>query len=46
MSGAEDSQRIETAGIVRDSRLDGTRLLIDLAEGGYRFRAYAAVPAA
>jgi signal transduction histidine kinase len=45
MSGAEDSQRIETAGIVRDARVDGTRLLIDLAEGGYRFRAYATVPA-
>jgi signal transduction histidine kinase len=45
MSGAEDSQRIETTGIVRDARVDGSRLAIDLAAGGYRFRAYATVPA-
>jgi signal transduction histidine kinase len=45
MSGAEDSQRIETSGIVRDARVDGSRLAIDLAAGGYRFRAYATVPA-
>jgi signal transduction histidine kinase len=45
MSGAEDSQRIETTGIVRDARVDGSRLTIDLAAGGYRFRAYVAVPA-
>jgi signal transduction histidine kinase len=45
MSGAEDSQRIETSGIVRDARVDGLRLVIDLAAGGYRFRAYAPVPA-
>jgi len=45
MSGAEDSQRIETSGIVRDARLDGSRLVIDLAAGGYRFRAYVTVPA-
>jgi signal transduction histidine kinase len=44
MSGAEDSQRIETAGIVRDVHLDGSRLAIDLAAGGYRFRAYIIVP--
>jgi signal transduction histidine kinase len=44
MSGAEDSQRIETTGIVRDARVDGSRLAIDLAAGGYRFRAYATVP--
>jgi signal transduction histidine kinase len=45
MSGAEDSQRIETTGIVRDARVDGSRLAIDLAAGGYRFRAYTTVPA-
>ena len=45
MSGAEDSQRIEISGIVRDARLDGPRLAIDLVAGGYRFRAYVTVPA-
>src|ERR1035437_1192549 len=45
MSGAEDSQRIETSGIVRDARVDGARLSIDLVAGGYRFRAYVIVPA-
>lgn len=45
MSGAEDSQRIEISGVVRDVRLDGQRLAVDLAAGGYRFRAYVIVPA-
>ncbi len=40
MSGAEDSQRIEISGIVRDARIDGGRLILDLAAGGYRFRAF------
>ena len=40
MSGAEDSQRIEISGIVRDARLDGGRLILDMANGGYRFRAF------
>lgn len=40
MSGAEDSQRIEISGIVRDARIDGGRLMLDLAAGGYRFRAF------
>ncbi|MEJ0089857.1 MAG: histidine kinase [Limisphaerales bacterium] len=44
MSGAEDSQRIEITGIVRDARVDGSRLAIDLVAGGYRFRAYVNVP--
>ena len=44
MSGSEDSQRIEIPGMVRDVQLDGTRLAIDLVEGGYRFRAYVTVP--
>jgi signal transduction histidine kinase len=45
MSGAEDSQRIEISGIVRDTRMDGSRLAIDLVAGGFRFRAYVIVPA-
>jgi signal transduction histidine kinase len=45
MSGTEDSQRIEISGIVRDARVNGSRLSIDLAAGGYRFRAYATIPA-
>ncbi|HEV2694672.1 MAG TPA: histidine kinase [Verrucomicrobiae bacterium] len=44
MSGAEDSQRIEASGIVRDARVDGSRMAVDLAAGGYRFRAYVDVP--
>jgi signal transduction histidine kinase len=40
MSGAEDSQRVQISGIVRDSRLDGNRIIIDLVSGGYRFRAF------
>lgn len=44
MSGAEDSQRIEIAGIVRAARVGGSRLDLDLVTGGYRFRAYAPIP--
>lgn len=44
MSGTEDSQRIEISGIVRDARMEGSRLAIDLAAGGYRFRAFVTVP--
>ena len=44
MSGAEDSQRIEISGVVRDARIDGARLSADLVSGGYRFRVYAPVP--
>ncbi len=44
-SGAEDSQRIEISGVVRDARVDNSRLAIDLVSGGYRFRAYANAPA-
>lgn len=40
MSGSEDSQRIEISGIVRDARLEGGRQIIDLVNGGYRFRAF------
>ncbi len=41
MSGAEDSQRVEISGVVREARIDGSRLIADLVSGGYRFRAYA-----
>lgn len=40
VSGAEDSQRIEISGLVRDARIDSGRLAVDLVSGGYRFRAY------
>ena len=40
MSGAEDSQRILISGIVRDARTEGGRQVIDLVNGGYRFRAF------
>jgi hypothetical protein len=40
MSGAEDSQRIEVSGLVRAARLEGSRLIVDLVSGGYRFRVY------
>ena len=45
MSGSEDSQRVAISAIVRDARLDGSRLALDLVVGGYRFRAYIIVPA-
>ena len=44
MSGAEDSQRVEITGVVRDARLDGSRLALDLVTGGYRYVAYVTVP--
>jgi signal transduction histidine kinase len=44
MSGAEDSQRIEISGVVRDARIEADRLVTDLVSGGYRFRVYAPVP--
>ena len=44
MSGAEDSQRIEISSIVRDARSDGGRITLDLASGGYRFRAFLPPP--
>lgn len=43
MTGMEDSQRVEISGMVRDARVEGARLTVDLISGGYRFRAY--VPA-
>ena len=44
MSGAEDSQRIEVSGVVRDARADGLRLTADLVSGGFRFRVFAPFP--
>ena len=44
MSGAEDSQRIETSGTVRAARIDGQRLAADVVFGGYRFRVYGPIP--
>src|SRR6266446_2880197 len=40
MSGAEDSQRVEVAGLVRSAQLDGSRLIVDMVSGGYRFRVF------
>src|ERR1035437_10870809 len=39
MSGVEDSQRTEIAGIVRTAQLSGHRIGIELVSGGYRFHA-------
>ncbi len=39
MSGAEDSQRVEVSGIVRTAEPSGGRIGIQIASGGYRFRA-------
>lgn len=41
MSGIEDGLRVETSGIVRTARLEGGRLRIDLAVGGYRLEVFA-----
>jgi signal transduction histidine kinase len=39
LSGAEDGNRIEVSGVVRSVRMDGKQLALELAQGGYRFRA-------
>jgi signal transduction histidine kinase len=44
MSGAEDSQRIEISGVVREARRDGSHVAIDLVTGGYRYMAYVVAP--
>jgi len=41
MSGAEDGQRVEVSGVVRSAQKGKTKLLLELASGGYRFRAFA-----
>jgi len=40
MSGAEDGSRVEVSGVVRFARKEGELLLLELAAGGYRFRAH------
>src|SRR6266566_2050882 len=40
MSGAEDGNRVEASGIVRFARADGKLILLEVAAGGYRFRAH------
>jgi len=40
MSGAEDSQRVEVSGIVRTAEPSGGRIGLQIASGGYRFRAF------
>ena len=44
MSGAEDGQRVEISGIVRQAQITDRLLQVDLASGGYRIRIYAPVP--
>src|SRR5215469_14606023 len=44
MSGVEDGQRIAISGVVRSAQLAGNFLEIELASGGYRFRAYMSAP--
>jgi signal transduction histidine kinase len=44
MSGAEDGQRIEISGIVRNAQVNGTQLELELASGGYRVHAYEPIP--
>ena len=41
MSGTEDGQRVEVSGIVRSAQLGDTKLLLELASGGYRFHVFA-----
>src|SRR5262249_20382937 len=43
VSGAEDGRRVEVSGVVRSDRVEGKQLVLQLAQGGYRFRAYARV---
>jgi len=43
MSGAEDSQRVEISGVVRDARAGDSRLIVEMVSGGYRFGVYAPV---
>ena len=41
MSGVEDGQRVEVTGIVRSAQKGDTKLVLEIASGGYRFRAFA-----
>jgi signal transduction histidine kinase len=40
MSGVEDGQRVEVSGVVRSAQKGTTKLLLELASGGYSFRAF------
>ena len=40
MSGAEDGQRVEVAGVVRFAQAGATRLTLEVASGRYRFQAF------
>jgi signal transduction histidine kinase len=44
MSGAEDSQRIEISGIVRNAQTTNGQLEVELASGGYRVHVYEPIP--
>jgi signal transduction histidine kinase len=44
MSGAEDSQRIEISGIVRQAERAGQLLRVELSSGGYRVPVFAPMP--
>jgi signal transduction histidine kinase len=44
MSGAEDSQRIEISGIVRNEQIGDNLLHVELSSGGYRLPVYAPIP--
>jgi signal transduction histidine kinase len=41
MSGVEDGQRVELSGIVRSAQKGNSKLTLELASSGYRFRAFA-----
>ena len=47
MSGVEDGQRVEVSGVVRSARpsqIVRTRMVVELASAGYRFRVFPALP--
>jgi hypothetical protein len=41
LSGVEDGQRVEVSGVVRSAQRGATKLILEVASGGYRFRAFA-----
>jgi signal transduction histidine kinase len=43
MLGAEDGQRIEISGVIREAETTNNLLQIDLSSGGYRIRVYAPI---
>jgi signal transduction histidine kinase len=44
MSGAEDGQRIEISGIIREAQIGDKLLQVQVASGGYRVQLYTPVP--